>query len=298
MTTTTLARPDHAWAANSPLIAPTQRPDQGVQRSASNDDVDRRRFIGGSDARIIMGADEKALIQLWQFKTGQRAGPDFSRNLAVQLGKATESLNRTWFERETNRTICDIELRIFDENYPFLGATLDGRTWPSGDLFEAKFMLPWSFSEEAAAEKHMAQLQHNMAVTGAGIAFLSIITGDARWVQIAAEADPIYQAAMRDVECEFWDCVQTGEPPRLVNAPPPAPKPQIVRIVNMTEHRDWLGLAETFRQTKPAHDEHVRAKDALKELVPADAMEAIGGGLKAKRSKSGAVSFEVLNVMR
>jgi hypothetical protein len=33
-------------------------------------------------------------------------------------------------------------------------------------VFEAKFMLPWSFSEEAAAEKHMAQLQHNMLVAG------------------------------------------------------------------------------------------------------------------------------------
>ena len=32
-------------------------------------------------------------------------------------------------------------------------------------VFEAKFMLPWSFSEEAAVEKHMAQLQHNMWVT-------------------------------------------------------------------------------------------------------------------------------------
>ena len=28
-------------------------------------------------------------------------------------------------------------------------------------------MLPWSFSEEAAAEKYMAQLQHNMWVLAA-----------------------------------------------------------------------------------------------------------------------------------
>ncbi len=48
-----------------------------------------------------------------------------------------------------------------------MGATLDGMVAGSGAVFEAKFMLPWSFSEEAAAEKHMAQLQHNMWVTNA-----------------------------------------------------------------------------------------------------------------------------------
>jgi hypothetical protein len=44
-------------------------------------------------------------------------------------------------------------------------------------VFEAKFMPPWSFSEEAAAQKHMAQLQHNMWVTNANSAVMSIITG-------------------------------------------------------------------------------------------------------------------------
>src|SRR6516164_7054652 len=44
----------------------------------------------------------------------------------------------------------------------WMGATLDGRIEGSDSVFESKFMLPWSFSEEAAAEKYMPQLQHNM----------------------------------------------------------------------------------------------------------------------------------------
>ena len=32
---------------------------------------DRRHFIGGSDARIIMGKDEKALLRLWREKRGE-----------------------------------------------------------------------------------------------------------------------------------------------------------------------------------------------------------------------------------
>ena len=62
---------------------------------------DRRRFIGGSDARIIMGQDEKALIRLWQEKRGEVGPEDLSGNLIVQLGVATEPLNRHWYERIT-----------------------------------------------------------------------------------------------------------------------------------------------------------------------------------------------------
>ena len=58
---------------------------------------------------------------------------------------------------------------------------------------EAKFMLPWSFSEEAAAEKHVAQLQHNMWVTNARLAALSVIIGGGKWVEIKISADPLYQ---------------------------------------------------------------------------------------------------------
>ena len=58
----------------------------------------RRFFIGGSDARIIMGDDESALIRLWREKRGEAEPQDLSDNLIVQLGVATEALNRRWFE--------------------------------------------------------------------------------------------------------------------------------------------------------------------------------------------------------
>ena len=65
--------------------------------------VDRRDFIGGSDARIIMGGDEKALIRLWQEKRGEVGPEDLSGDLIVQLGLATEDLNRVWYERITTK---------------------------------------------------------------------------------------------------------------------------------------------------------------------------------------------------
>src|SRR5271169_4345879 len=63
--------------------------------------TDRRHFIGGSDARVIMGQDEKALIRLWQEKRGEVGPEDLSTNLIVQLGLVTEDLNRQCYERNT-----------------------------------------------------------------------------------------------------------------------------------------------------------------------------------------------------
>ena len=123
---------------------------------------DRRNFIGGTDARIIMGDDEAALIRLWQEKRGEVEPQDYSDNLIVQLGLATEALNRSWYERTTRQVITDVQRRMRHPVLRWMGATLDGRIQATGAVFEAKFMLPWSFSEEAAAEKHMAQVQHNM----------------------------------------------------------------------------------------------------------------------------------------
>ena len=73
----------------------------------------------------------------------------------------------------------------------------------TGAVFEAKFMLPWTFSEEAAAEKHMAQLQHNMWVTASRTAVLSIITGGGKWVEITIPADPLYQHLLLTAERTF-----------------------------------------------------------------------------------------------
>jgi hypothetical protein len=105
-----------------------------------------------------------------------------------------------------------------------MGATLDGRIDAIGAVFEAKFMLPWSFSEEAATEKHMAQLQHNMWVVASRTAVLSVITGGGKRVEITTHADPLYQHLIVTAERKFWRCVESGEPPRLFGVDPPKPR--------------------------------------------------------------------------
>jgi len=256
----------------------------------------RRSFIGGSDARIIMGNDEAALIRLWREKRGEAAPEDLSGNLIVQLGAATEELNRSWYERNTGRSVTDIQRQVKHSAIPWMVATLDGLVEGTGAVFEAKFMLPWSFSEEAAAEKYMAQVQHNLWVTYSREAVLSIITGGGKWVEITIPMDPLYLSVLVSAEKKFWRCVQSGEPPHLINAEPPRPRIEAVRIVDMSASNSWAEFAALFRNTRSAFHDHERAKNELKALMPEDAREAIGHGVKAKRSKSGAVSFDVLEM--
>jgi predicted phage-related endonuclease len=238
---------------------------------------DRRYFIGGSDARIIMGCDEEALIRLWREKRGE-----------------AEDLNRTWYERNTGRTVGDVQRLAKHSAIPWMAATLDGIVAGIGAVFEAKFMLPWSFSEEAAAEKYMAQVQHNMWVTHLRSAVLSIITGGGKWVEITIPMDPLYLTVLVSAEKKFWRCVQSGEPPHLINAVPPRPRIEAIRIVDMGSSNSWAEFAALFRNTRAAFLDHERAKSELKNLMPDDAKEAIGHGVRAKRSKSGAISFDLL----
>ena len=120
-----------------------------MSRSIGRTEVNRRFFVGGSDARIIMGNDEAALIRLWREKRGEAEPEDLSGNLIVQLGNATEALNRSWYERNTGHHVSDVQRHVKHSAIPWMAATLDGIVEGTAAVFEAKFMLPWSFSEEA-----------------------------------------------------------------------------------------------------------------------------------------------------
>jgi len=125
---------------------------------------------------------------------------------------------------------------------------------------------------------------------------LSVITGGGKWVEIKTHADPLYQHLIVTAERKFWRCVESGEPPALFGAEPPNPRIEAVRIVDMSSSNAWAEFAAVFSRTRPAYLEHEKAKAELKSLMPEDAQQAIGHGIRAKRSKSGAISFDLLEV--
>src|SRR3954453_5756124 len=281
-------RPDHT----------TSRLQEGISMDSIARSIDpkpgRRSYIGGSDARVIMGEDEASLLRFWREKRVEDEPEDLSDNLIVQLGTVTEELNRLWYERNSGNAVTQVQRQVRHPVNRWMGATLDGMVEAKGAVFEAKFMLPWSFSEEAAAEKHMAQLQHNMWVVNAREAVLSIVTGGGKWVEMTIPADSLYQHLLITAERKFWRCVETGEPPRVFLVDPPKPRIEAVRVVDMSTSNSWAEFAGIYRSTRAAFLQHERARGELKTLVPDDAKEAIGHGLRAKRSKSVPISFDIV----
>src|SRR4051794_32187799 len=180
-----------------------------------------------------MGDDQDKLIRLWQEKRGELAPEDLSDNLIVQLGTITEVLNRAWYQRSTGQTISDIQKRVRHPVHKWMAATLDGMVEQTGAVLEAKFMLPWACTEEAAAEKHMAQLQQNMWVTACRNAVLSIVIAAANGLR-SNPRRPALSASAPPRREKFWRCVQSGEPPLLFNIETPRPRLEAVKVVDMS----------------------------------------------------------------
>ena len=171
--------------------------------------------------------------------------------LSRRTSPATSSSSSVWPPRNLTGagtkpilggSITDVQQWRRHPTLRWMAATLDGRVEGS-DVFESKFMLPWSFSEEAAAEKHMPQLQHNMWVVAARASVLSVITGGGKWVEIKVHADPLYQHLIVTAERKFWRCVESGEPPALFGVEPPKPRIAAVRIVDMSSSNAWAEFA-------------------------------------------------------
>ena len=108
-------------------------------------------------------------------------------------------------------------------------------------------------------------------------------------MEITAHADPLYQHLIVTAERKFWRCVESGEPPRLFGVEPPKPRIEAIRIVDMSASNAWAEFAAVFARTRDPHLEHELAKSELKSLMPEDAKEAIGHGIRAKRPKAGLI---------
>ena len=236
------------------------------------------------------------MLQLWREKRGEAEPEDHTGNLVVQLGRSTEELNQRWYEAQSGQEVVDVQKHVYGIRACTGWARRSTAAFDHEAVFESKFMLPWSFSEEAAVEKYAPQLQHNMWVVAERATVLSIITGGGKWVEIKVGADPLYQHLIVTAERKFWRCVESGEPPALFGVEPPKPRVEAVRIVDMTSSNAWAEFATVFLRTRSAHLEHDAAKTELKGLVPEDAQQAFGHGIRARRSKSGGISFDLLAV--
>ena len=280
-----------ALAHSSSFHAPhwPQLDDLKLQESSL---AERRLGIGGSDANVILGGDPERLRALWLEKRGEAEAPDLSGLLAVMLGCWTEAFNRQWFERLTGLEVSRLGEAVYCKRYSWRRCSLDGFVVPDDAVWEAKHTNAFSSSDEVLA-RYMPQLQHNMAVTGAARAFLSVIFGNHKFEIIEVSADWLYQLDLLEAEEDFWDCVITGREP--VAAPVPAPPvPVGTREVCLEGSNAWAAAAADWLDNREAAKLHAAAAKTVKELVEADVGRAFGHGIEAKRSKSGAITIREL----
>ena len=254
----------------------------------------RRQFVGGSDAQIIMGDDEDALLRLWREKRGEIEPEDLSGNLLVQLGLATEALNRRWYEANTGQVVTDIQRHIRHPNLRWMAATLDGQSNQTVRCLSPNLCCRGPSRRRVLHKNICRSFSTISGLSPAPTAVLSIVTGGGKWLAIEVHADPLYQHLILTAERKFWRCVESGEQPHLFGVEPAKPRIEAVRIVDMSESNAWAEFSAVFARTRNAHLDHERAKAELKSLVPDDAQQAIGHGIRARRSKSGAISFDLL----
>lgn len=252
----------------------------------------RRAGIGGSDANTILSGDAERIVRLWREKRGEGEAEDLSGVLPVMLGSWTEAFNRQWYERDSGCLVSRVGASLVCEQHGWRRCTLDGFVTVRNAVFEAKHVNAFARSEEVLA-RYMPQLQHNMAVTGAPLAILSVIFGNHKWEVFEVASDWLYQEELLIAESRFWDCVRTGERP--VSAPvPAAPLPVGVREVCLEGNNAWAAAARDWLDCRQAAGRHKAASLNLKDLVEPDVARAFGHGVEARRSKSGALTIREL----
>lgn len=267
--------------------------------------ADRQGCIGGSDAKVIMSGDQRAIDNLWRQKRGEVEADDLSENILVQLGNVTEPLNLDFFEMRTGFIVTDEQARPSYPEWPIAMSTLDGlvrvkEDGPALGIVECKFKLPFQgrepFSLEKAIQQHFAQVQHNMMTTGLDKAWLSIICGNGQYcyTETPIESDPLFQYELLEAEKSFWECVETGRAPSAPEVDAPKITIDQLKIIEMTGSNQWASLAVDWIECRPQAKKFDKAVNDLKALMPKDAREAFGHGIKITRAKNNALTIAAL----
>jgi len=257
----------------------------------------RLRHIGGSDANIIMSGDDSRILRLWEEKTGKRKPEDLTGELRVVMGQYTEALNVAWYEKNTGDTVSARGKSAASKTHEWMSCTLDGICLGGDAVYEAKHTGGYDFASrspktiESLASYYAPQLHHNMLVCGLNLAILSAFLDNSKWDHIRVEKDPFYCDALMEAESRFWLCVQRDTPPVDIPAPPPPPKFEKMRSVDMDGNNRWASAADCWLTNREAAAAFESSRKDLKSCLDPDVGKAYGHGVVAVRSANGAITI-------
>ena len=246
--------------------------------------------IGGTAAMVISHGTlyDRTVVTLWEEITGRRNKINLDDKLAVQLGKFTEPFNIEWFKKTSKYGVDGNAApgQIYTHANGYSIAQIDALAFDENDVhgvFEAKHTGQHKKMEDML-DLYYPQYQHYMAVMDLPWAIMSVIFGNSRHQYRRINRNQEYIDELMAREDAFWKCVIMDVAPKI---PEQVKQPKLTKVVSMEKSNEWGYLAQDWLDNQEASVKFDAAKEGLKELMPADAGEAFGHGIKMKKDARG-----------
>ncbi len=171
-------------------------------------EMDRTKFLGGSDAAGVVGASRwDTPLSVWAEKTGQYIKPDVESE-AAELGKELEDYVAKRFTRKTGKPLVRVGSTFFHPDHNFIGGNVDRVVVGEDAGFEAKTCSAWKSKEwegEEIPQEYIVQCWHYMMVTGRKKWYIAVLIGnqDFKWKEIHWDEKVIRDLERREVN--FWN---------------------------------------------------------------------------------------------
>ena len=269
----------------------------------------RKKKLGGSEINIIASGDKEKNNNLYLEKTDQKEPDDLTLIWPVIMGHITELVNLEWTEVYLKRTINMRQQVIEGKKHPFMRCTLDGVIENYKNkiaVIDAKFTLGRPVKDEAWGDViprliryYAPQLHWNAYLLQEYLdrpieyGLLSIIRGGDKPVLEEMKIDPVYQEELIELGRYFMNCVELGfEPNELPTMTDFVPEADLVPV-DMESDERWRSFALQIIQTAGANKIFKESSDKIKKLVPPNASEATGHGVKIKVQRNGSKRLEI-----
>lgn len=245
----------------------------------------------GSRIGVLAGGSPEDIYNLWLELTGDPSftEPDYSNNFAVQLGNVTEQFHLDWIERHAG--VIDRRGHVIvHPEINWAAVTLDGWAGEHKIAVETKHTGGFE-SMDVITERYLPQLHWTMFCTGTDEIIFSVIMGAKEPKPVFIGREQTYQSNLVEEAKAFMQCVRAlKEPvPNPFLKPPP---PIFTRVVDMSASNSWGAMAGRWIAHRAAVHDYNDAAKGIKKLVPDDAKEAFGHGIRVKRSKTGALTIK------
>lgn len=172
--------------------------------------VDRKDYIGGSDAAAVLGLSRyRTPLDVWAEKTGAIVRPDRSKELHIKLGHRLEQVVAELFCEETGLEVRRVRETQVHPRFPFLRAQIDRNIIKTSDILECKTTSSFNadqWKDEDVPSEYVVQCLHQLMVTGKDRCWIAcLIGGNQEFVFKKIERDDELIDELERKEVAFWE---------------------------------------------------------------------------------------------